>query len=258
MAAIETIDLTKSYGNHTAIDDINLTVRNGEVFGFLGPNGAGKSTTLNILLGYTRRYEGTVTVLGHDVQTGSRAARERIGVLSENYALYDRLTGVEHLRLAQRLKRTEADIDGILERVGLSRDAAERRTAGYSTGMRQRLALATAIVGDPDLLILDEPSSGLDPNGVALLRQLIQTEAESGTAVFFSSHILEHVESVCDRVGILNNGQLAAIGSMNELRDELDPGSSNENALEAIFEAHTAETEPVEPHRTISDEDTVV
>lgn len=258
MVAIETTGLTKSYGEHTAISDIDLTVRNGEVFGFLGPNGAGKSTTINVLIGNIRRYDGTVTVLGHDVRTASRAVRERIGVLSENYALYDRLTGVEHLRLARRLKRTETDISATLERVGLSRDEAERRTAGYSTGMRQRLALATAIVGDPDLLILDEPSSGLDPNGVSLLRQVIQTEAESGTAVFFSSHILEHVQSVCDRVGILNDGHLAAIGSVDELRDELDLGSSNENALEAIFEAHTAETEPVEPRRPISNGNTVV
>jgi ABC-2 type transport system ATP-binding protein len=219
MTAIETSGLTKRFGDLVAVDDLDMTVENGEVFGFLGPNGAGKSTTINMLLGFLDPSDGSGTILGHDIESESLAVRERIGVLPEGFEPYDRLTGREHVSYAGGIKNCDPDVEALLERVGLQREAWDRRAGGYSKGMAQRLALATALVGDPDLLILDEPSSGLDPEGMAEMRDLITAEAESGTTVFFSSHILSEVEAVCDRIAILRGGELAAIGTLDELRE---------------------------------------
>ncbi|MFB6092827.1 MAG: ATP-binding cassette domain-containing protein [Haloquadratum sp.] len=217
MAAIELDGVTKRFEDVTAVSDLSLTVEEGEVFGFLGPNGAGKSTTINLLLDFVRPTAGTVTVLGHDARAESVAVRERTGVLPEGFDVYDRLTGRAHVEFAIDSKEADADPDAVLERVGLD-DAADRQAGGYSTGMRQRLALAMALVGDPDLLILDEPSTGLDPAGAKEMRDIVLGEAERGTTVFFSSHILEQVEAVCDRVGILRDGELVAVDSIEGLR----------------------------------------
>jgi ABC-2 type transport system ATP-binding protein len=219
MAAIQTNGLTKEFGDVVAVDALDLEVREGEVFGFLGPNGAGKSTTINVLLGFTEPTGGTATVLGHDVVSESMALRQRIGVLPEGFTVYDRLTAREHVGYAGDLKGVTPDRERLLERVGLEREAWDRRAGGFSKGMRQRLALACALVGDPELLILDEPSSGLDPEGMREMRELIREEAEKGTTVFFSSHLLSEVEAVCDRVGILTKGKITAIGTIDELRD---------------------------------------
>jgi ABC-2 type transport system ATP-binding protein len=220
VTAIEIEGLYKAFGDVVAVDGLDMTVREGEVFGFLGPNGAGKSTTINALLGFLTPDEGTARVLGHDVETESLALRERIGVLPEGFTAYERLTGREHVAYAADLKGVEADADALFDRVGLSETARDRPAGGYSKGMSQRLALACALVGDPDLLVLDEPSSGLDPTGMAEIRELIREEAEAGTTVFFSSHLLSEVEAVCDRVGILVGGRLVATGSIDELRDD--------------------------------------
>ena len=221
MAAIELDGVTKRFEDVIAVSDLSLTVEDGEVFGFLGPNGAGKSTTINVLLDFVRPTAGTVTVLGHDAREESVAVRERTGVLPEGFDVYDRLTGRAHVEFAVDSKETDADPDAVLERVGLG-DAADRKAGGYSKGMRQRLALAMALVGDPDLLILDEPSSGLDPAGAKEMREIVLSEAERGTTVFFSSHILEQVEAVCDRVGILREGELVAVDSIDGLRAASD------------------------------------
>ncbi|WP_435179759.1 ABC transporter ATP-binding protein [Halorussus sp. AFM4] len=219
MAAIETHDLTKRFGDDVvAVDSLNLTVDAGEIFGFLGPNGAGKSTTINVLLDFIRPTEGSAEVLGHDAQTETRAIRRRVGVLPEGAALYDRLTGREHVEWVAETKGADADPDAILDRVGLDPAARERGAGGYSKGMAQRLALGMALVGDPDLLVLDEPSSGLDPNGIQAMRDLLREEAERGTTVFFSSHILPQVEAVCDRVGIMSDGRLVAEDTIEGLR----------------------------------------
>jgi ABC-2 type transport system ATP-binding protein len=170
-------------------------------------------------LGFLDPTSGTASVLGHDVATESREVRRRIGVLPEGFAPYDRLTAREHVEYAGGIKECNPDIEGLLDRVGLAREAWDRKAGEYSKGMCQRLSLATALVGDPDLLVLDEPSSGLDPEGMAEMRELIRSEAESGTTVFFSSHILSEVEAVCDRIAILREGQLAALGTLDELRD---------------------------------------
>ena len=221
MAAIELDGVTKRFDDVTAVSDLSLTVDEGEVFGFLGPNGAGKSTTINILLDFVRPTSGAVTVLGHDAHEESVVVRERTGVLPEGFGVYDRLTGRAHVEFAIESKDVDVDPDAVLERVGLA-DAADRNAGGYSKGMRQRLALAMALVGDPDLLILDEPSSGLDPGGAKEMREIVLAEADRGTTVFFSSHILEQVEAVCDRVGILRAGELVAVDSIDGLRDASD------------------------------------
>jgi ABC-2 type transport system ATP-binding protein len=221
MPAIETGGLTKRFGGSVlAVDDLDLEVREGEIFGFLGPNGAGKSTTINMLLGFATPTAGEARVLGLDARERSRQIHERIGILPEGFGVYERLSAYEHLRHAIRVKESGDDPDALLERVGLDADDAERPAGDYSKGMKQRLALGIALVGDPDLLILDEPSSGLDPTGMQEIRDIIRAEAADGTTVFFSSHILSEVEAVCDRVGIMNEGRLVTVDELDALRDD--------------------------------------
>jgi len=238
--AIQTTELTKRYGEDVlAVDDVDLTVYEGEIFGFLGPNGAGKSTTIDVIMDYVRPTAGSATVLGFDAQQETRAIHERVGILPDGYGLYDRLSGRKHLEYAISLKRASDDVDDLLDRVGLDKTAAERVVGGYSKGMMQRLALAIALVGDPELLILDEPSSGLDPNGVRLVREIARDHADQGKTVFFSSHILSQVEAVCDRVGILNRGQLVAVDSIDGLRDALGTGSTVTLTVDAVPDSLT-------------------
>src|SRR6056297_3199544 len=218
MAAIEIDGVTKRYGDVVAVRDLSFEVEAGEVFGFLGPNGAGKSTTINMLLDFVRPTEGDIRVLGRDVHDESVAVREHLGVLPEGFSVYDRLTGRQHLEFAIESKGADDDPDAILDRVGLSGDG-DRKAGGYSKGMAQRLVLGMALVGHPDLLVLDEPSTGLDPQGARQMRDIVREEADRGATVFFSSHILGQVESVCDRVGILRDGQLVAEDSIEGLRE---------------------------------------
>jgi ABC-2 type transport system ATP-binding protein len=225
MAAIELDGVTKRFGDVTAVSDLDLTVPEGEVFGFLGPNGAGKSTTINMVLDFVRPTTGEVRVLGLDAGRDSVAVRRRTGVLPEGYDVYHRLTGRKHVEFAMRSKEVDGDPDAVLDRVGIA-DAADRRAGDYSKGMRQRLALGMALVGDPDLLILDEPSSGLDPGGAREMRDIVREEADAGATVFFSSHVLGQVEAVCDRVGILRAGELVAEDSIEGLRAAVDEGTT--------------------------------
>lgn len=218
MTTIETDGLTKRYGDLVAVNDVDLTVERGEIFGFLGPNGAGKSTTIDILLDFIRPTDGSVSILGYDPQEDPRAVRRQIGVLPDDYSLYDRLTGREHVEFAIKMNESDDDADTILERVGLDGDG-DQRVGGYSKGMGQRLALGMALVGEPDVLILDEPSSGIDPNGVHEIRQLVREEADRGATVFFSSHALEQVEAVCDRICIIQNGTLVTVSTVEQLRN---------------------------------------
>ncbi|QLG28405.1 ABC transporter ATP-binding protein [Halorarum halophilum] len=218
MPAIELRGVTKRYGDVVAVRNLDLTVEEGTVYGFLGPNGAGKSTTINMLLDFVRPTSGSVEVLSRDAQAESVAVRRRTGVLPEGYDVYDRLTGRKHVEFAMRSKGVEGDPDAMLERVGIA-DAADRKAGGYSKGMQQRLTLGMALVGDPQLLILDEPSSGLDPAGAKEMRDIVRTEADRGATVFFSSHVLGQVEAVCDQVGILREGELVAEDSIAGLRD---------------------------------------
>ncbi|WP_121820075.1 ABC transporter ATP-binding protein [Halostella salina] len=225
MAAIEIEGLTKRFGDVRAVDGLDLRVEDGEIFGFLGPNGAGKSTTIDILLDFIRPTDGSVRVLGHDAQADGRAVRRRTGVLPDAYHVYDRLTGRQHLEFVRELKGVDEDLSALLERVRIA-DAADRKAGGYSKGMRQRLVLAMALTGDPDLLVLDEPSTGLDPNGAREMREIIREENSRGTTVFFSSHVMEQVEAVCDRVAIIDRGQLVAVDTIDGLRDSTETGET--------------------------------
>jgi ABC-2 type transport system ATP-binding protein len=232
MPAIETRGLTKSFGGVTALQDLDLTVEAGEVFGFLGPNGAGKSTTINLVLDYLEPTSGSVEVFGIDAQADPVAVRRRVGVIPEGFNVLGQLTGREHVAFAVDSKDAANDPDDVLALVGLS-EVADRPAAAYSKGMRQRLALGMAIVGDPDLLILDEPTTGLDPNGARFVRDTVTSLSDDGTAVFFSSHILDQVEAVADRVGILRDGELVAVDSIEGLRATAGDGARLEVTLDA-------------------------
>lgn len=225
MTAIQAKTVTKRYGKDVvAVQSLDLTVEEGEIFGFLGPNGAGKSTTINMILDFIRPSDGTIEVLGMDAQEKPLEIRRRVGVVPEGYAFNDPLTGREFLEWAIESKNANDNPDEILAEVGIKEDA-DRQASDFSKGMQQRLALGIALVGDPELLILDEPSSGLDPNGVQKMRQILRERAEDGTTVFFSSHILAEVEAVCDRVGILNEGELVALDTIDALQEDVDAHS---------------------------------
>ncbi|WP_252701294.1 ABC transporter ATP-binding protein [Natronosalvus vescus] len=226
MSAIECHDLTKRFGDVTAVSGLDLSIEEGEVFGFLGPNGAGKSTTINMLLDFTRPTRGSATVLGYDAQSEADAISRRVGVLPEGFGVYERLTGRKHLEFAIETKGGDDDLEVLLARIGLDPDAADRPAGGYSKGMRQRLATGMALAGDPDVLIMDEPSTGLDPTGIREMQALVRSEADRGTTIFFSSHILEHVEAVCDRIGVLNEGELVALDTLEGLRESLGNGAT--------------------------------
>ncbi|WP_247003437.1 ABC transporter ATP-binding protein [Halosolutus gelatinilyticus] len=215
---IEIRGLTKRYGDFVAVDDLDLCVERGEIYGFLGQNGAGKSTTINVLLDFIRPTSGEVRVIGYDPLQESLAVRQRTGVLPEGFDLYNRLSGREHLAFVIESKAADETPEEIAARVGIA-DALDRPVGGYSKGMKQRLGLGAALIGAPDLLILDEPSSGLDPGGAREMREIVREEADRGATVFFSSHVLEQVEAVCDRVGILRDGRLVAEDTVEGLRE---------------------------------------
>ena len=250
MVAIELESLTKQFGSIEALRDVSLKIEHGEVFGFLGPNGAGKSTTINILLDFVHRTSGEISVLGYDPEEDPRAVRERLGVLPEASGFYKRDTALDHLNFAIAMKRADDDALRLLERVNLA-DAAERPVGEFSTGMRQRLGLAVALVDSPELLILDEPLGGLDPDGARILREIVRQERDRGAAVFFSSHIMDQVEAICDRVGIMNAGELVAVDrvsallsqsgglatlilSIEQVPDDLDLHLSDIKGIEAV------------------------
>jgi ABC-type multidrug transport system ATPase subunit len=212
--AIETRELTKRYGTAAAVDDLTLRVRRGEVYGFLGPNGAGKTTTLRMLLGLIRPTAGQATVLG----APAGAALARIGAMVEAPAFYPYLSARDNLRvLAGHAGDGEDRIDAVLDEVQLL-DRARERVAAYSLGMKQRLGVAAALLKDPELLILDEPTNGLDPAGMAEMRRLIRTLGRGERTVVLSSHLMGEVEQVSDRVGVIRDGALVAEGTVEELR----------------------------------------
>jgi ABC-type multidrug transport system ATPase subunit len=212
--AIETRGLTKHYGERiVAVDALDLRVRRGEVYGFLGPNGAGKTTTLRMLLGLVRPTAGTATVLG-----AAPGALERIGALIEAPAFYPYLSGRDNLRVLARYAGVgDERVGTVLDQVGLGA-RADDRAAAYSLGMKQRLGVAAALLKDPELLILDEPTNGLDPAGMDAMRRFIRSLGEDGRTVVLSSHLMGEVEEVSDRVGVIRDGALVAEGTVEQLR----------------------------------------
>jgi ABC-2 type transport system ATP-binding protein len=212
--AIETAGIAKRYGSRVAVDGIDLAVPRGCAFGFLGPNGAGKTTLIRMLLGLARPTDGSFSVLG----SPGTSALSRTGAIVEEPRFHGHLTGRENLRFAAAARPPGARdrIDSVLERAGLT-DRAGDRVKGYSLGMRQRLGIARALLSDPELLILDEPSNGLDPAGIHELRAFIRSLVDEGRTVFLSSHILAEVERICDQVAIIDRGRVVAQGSIAEL-----------------------------------------
>src|ERR687889_630447 len=214
---LETRNLTKRYGPRiVAVDRVSLTVRRGEVYGFLGPNGAGKTTTLRMLLGLVRPTSGTASVLGR--LPGDPESLARVGALVESPAFYPYLSGRDNLRVvASYAGGSPARVEEVLDTVELTGRAGDK-VRKYSLGMRQRLGVAAALLKDPELLILDEPTNGLDPRGMADMRAIIRRVGHGERTVLLSSHLLGEVEQVCDRVGVIHRGELVTQGTMDELR----------------------------------------
>jgi ABC-type multidrug transport system ATPase subunit len=213
---VETHGLTKRYGSGVlAVDSVDMSVRRGEVYGFLGPNGAGKTTTLRMLVGLIRPNSGSATVAGH--APGDPAGLKRIGSLIESPGFYPYLSGRENLRVVADLASvSHKRVDEVLDLVELS-SRAGRKFGTYSTGMKQRLGVAAALLKDPELLILDEPTNGLDPQGMAEMRKLIKDIGQGDRTVLLSSHLLGEVEQICDRVGVISNGKLVRQSTVQEL-----------------------------------------
>jgi len=215
---LRTRNLSKHYGNRLAVNNLNLEVRRGEIFGFLGPNGAGKTTTIRMALGLIAPTSGSVEILGRDVATHRANVLPRVGALVETPALYLYLSGRDNLRAVASVLGgvPKARIDAVLELVGLSARQKDRvRT--YSLGMKQRLGVAMALLQDPDVLVLDEPANGLDPAGIVEMRDLMHRLSAEGKTVFISSHLLPEVQQICTRVAIINLGKLVTEATIEEL-----------------------------------------
>jgi ABC-2 type transport system ATP-binding protein len=219
--AVETSGLTKRFGERTAIDGVDLRVPSGCAFGFLGPNGAGKTTMIRMLLGLTGASSGTMRLLGHPVPAEREVALQRVGAIVEDPRFHDHLSGRENLQIIAAARGPEAGerIDSALARVGLSERATER-VKRYSLGMRQRLGVARCLLADPLLLILDEPTNGLDPGGIQEFRLMIRAMVEQeGRTVFLSSHLLDEVEKICDAAAIVDRGKVVTQGPIAELAE---------------------------------------
>jgi ABC-2 type transport system ATP-binding protein len=209
--------LTKTYGGFTAVDHVTFNAEAGRVTGFLGPNGAGKSTTMRILVGLTPASSGTATVLGRRYSDLPNPGRE-IGVLLDASAQHAGRTGREILTLAQRTTRMPKErVDEMLDLVSLTPEESGRRVRDYSLGMRQRLGIATALIGDPEVLVLDEPANGLDPAGIRWMRDLLRGYADQGGTVLLSSHLLHEIEVVADDLVVIGNGRIVAAGTKGDL-----------------------------------------
>ena len=236
--AVVTRGLVRAFGTKIAVNNLNLTVRRGEFFGFLGPNGAGKSTTIKMMVGLMRPSAGHVWVDGVDVWADPLRARSLMGVLPEYLNLYERLSGREYIYFAGRMYGIpEVDVrrrsEELLAVLGLVNDA-DKLIVDYSVGMRKKIALAAAIIHQPKVLFLDEPFEGIDPISSRAVRDILHDLTRRGTTIFFSSHIMEVVERLCTRVGIINQGYLVAEGTLQELRERAS-GNNKDATLEDIF-----------------------
>ena len=233
---IQTRNLMKRYGDKLAVDNVNFDVYGGEVFGFLGPNGAGKTTTIKMIVGLLLPTSGTIKVAGYDVQGQSMLAKAASGYVPDTPNLYAKLTGRELLRFVgdlYNLDRAQAArrIDELLRMFELV-NAADDTVDSYSHGMQQKASLAAALMHDPRVLVLDEPTVGLDPKSARLIKDILRQLADRGAAVMLSTHILEIAERMCDRIGIINRGKLIAVGTMDELRAA---DTTGQTSLEDIF-----------------------
>jgi ABC-2 type transport system ATP-binding protein len=221
-AAIEVNNLTKTYNSFTAVNNVSFRVQKGEIFGFLGPNGAGKTTTIKSMLDLIHANTGAISINGINVRTGGKEAKKSIGYMPEKVAFYDNLTALQNMMFYAELKHaSKEECIRLIDEFGLG-DAGKKRVGTFSKGMVQRLGMARAILGNPSILILDEPSGGLDPRGVVLIRDKILEMKKKGTTIFVSSHILSEIQEICDRVGSINKGVLVAQDTVEGLRKKLN------------------------------------
>jgi ABC-2 type transport system ATP-binding protein len=232
---IELDRVTKRYGDFTAVDELSLSIRRGEIFAFLGPNGAGKTTTIRMVMGLLTPTAGTIRLGGHDLATAPLDAKRLCGFVPDRPYLYEKLTAREMVRLSGDLYdmepvRAAARGEELLELFDLG-DWRDDLVESFSHGMRQRLAFASALLHEPEILVIDEPMVGLDPRGARMLRGLLRNLANQGATIFLSTHSLEIAEALADRIGILRGGKLVALGTLAELREQ----SGRSGALEEIF-----------------------
>ena len=221
-------NLSKSYakGTKKAVDSLSLEIKNGEIFGFIGPNGAGKTTTIKMITGILIPDHGEIEINGHSLKNDPIAAKKSMGYVPDNHDIYEMLTGREYLSFIERyLKQFELD------------KAVDNQIKSYSHGMKQKLVITGALLHEPALWILDEPLVGLDPRSAMLLKEQMRAHCSAGNTVFFSTHVLEVAERLCDRIGIVDKGRLIAVGTLDELR------SSSGETLESIFLERTAKAE---------------
>jgi ABC-2 type transport system ATP-binding protein len=233
---IEIEGVVKRYGRFTAIHNLDLHVERGELFGFLGPNGAGKTTMMRMVVGVLRPTAGRITVAGHDMVSAPLAAKRHIGYIPDRPALYEKLTGGEFLRFVCGLwgrdgAAAERRADELLELFDLAR-WKHTPIESYSHGMRQKLLISSALVHSPDVLIVDEPMVGLDPRAARLIKDLLRAFVDQGGTVFLTTHTLEVAEALCDRIAIMHQGRVQAVGTMTELRSASAAGTAG---LEEIF-----------------------
>ncbi|MFM8913990.1 MAG: ABC transporter ATP-binding protein [Flammeovirgaceae bacterium] len=239
---IQVRGLGKRYGKHHVLKGIDLTIQPGELIGYIGPNGAGKSTTIKILCGLTPEFEGEVSVLGMDVRTNSLEVKRKIGYIPENAALYETLTPLEYLQFVGQLYEMPNKIISqksleLLRLFGLD-GAKDARIATFSKGMRQKVLLISGMLHNPEIIFLDEPLSGLDANAVILVKEILTQLKQSGKTIFYSSHIMEVVEKLSDRIMIINQGEIIANGSFQDLKM-----SAHGQSLEQIFTQLTGQGE---------------
>src|SRR5213083_279723 len=240
---VETSGLTKRFGDRVAVANVDLRVPRGAAFGYLGPNGAGKTTLIRMLLGLTSATSGTMRLLGRPVPEERAKALARVGAIVEEPRFHGHLTGRENLAVvaAAREREAHARIDGALARVGLA-ERADERVRRYSLGMRQRLGIARSLLADPELLILDEPTNGLDPAGIHEFRDMIRGFVTEGRTVLLSSHLLDEVEKICDEVAIVDQGKVVAQGSIADLaaggKQTILIATSDEQQALAILSDH--------------------
>jgi ABC-2 type transport system ATP-binding protein len=225
--------LTKRYGSFTAVNGIDLAVEPGELFGFLGPNGAGKTTTLRMIAGILRPTAGVITVGGKDIRTNSMAVKAILGYIPDRPFVYDKLTGAEFLRFVASLYGQEGDsverrIDELLELFELT-PWRDELTESYSHGMRQKVIIASALVHRPEVIVVDEPMVGLDPRSAKLLKVLFRQFVDRGGTILMSTHTMEVAEAMCDRIAIIQGGNIVACGTMEELRQQTQEGLSLED-----------------------------
>lgn len=246
-------NLFRSYGETVAVDGVSLRVESGEIAGFLGPNGAGKTTTIKMLVGLLKPDNGTVTICGHDLANQPTLAKMKIGYVPDTPHLYDKLTPIEFFNFSAEVFRVPADVayKRISDLVGLFRleDYSRKLIGSLSHGTKQKVSLAAAVLHRPDILLLDEPTGGLDPRATRKVKDVILELARNGCAVLFSTHILEIAESMCSRLYIIDKGKIVAEGTVTELKDSIKAGSS----LEELFIELTGGSEYQEVVRYLSD-----